>query len=100
MSLLFHSSSIDLDTLSHPLTELPMLKLDEFLCFLVNILFFHNLSRTHLLALSPPHIRLEDLNWFFSCVDTSELLHRVLVMMMVMRFVIGGVFEYHSCSAN
>lgn len=86
-----------LDALSHPLTELPMLKLDEFLCFLVHILFFGNLFCTHFLALSPPHIRIiEDLTRFFSCIGNSGLLHRVPVMMMMMRFVIGGVFKYHS----
>lgn len=94
-----------LGALSHPLTELRMLKLDEFLCFFVNILCFCNLSRTHLLALRPPHICiLVALNRFFSCKDSLELLHRVLVMMimmmMMMRFVIGGVFKNHSSIAN
>lgn len=91
-----------LGALSHPLTELRMLKLDELLSFFVNILCFCNLSRAHILALRPPHICiLEALDRFFGFKYRSELLHRVpmmMIMVMMMRFVTrtGGVSKYHS----
>lgn len=99
-----YSSLMDqtaLDALSRrPLTELPMLKLDEFICFLVNIYFFRSLSPTHSFALSPPHILiLQDMDRFFSCKGNSKLLHRVAVMTrMMMRFVVRGVSKCHSSS--
>lgn len=99
-----YSSPMDqtaLDALSRrPLTELPMLKLDEFICFLVNIHLFCSLSPTHSLALSPPHILiLQDMDRFFSCKGNSKLLHRVALMTrMMMRFVVRGVSKCHSSS--
>lgn len=77
-----------------PLTELPMLKLDEFICFLVNIHFFCSLS------LRPPHIcTLHDIDRFFSCKRNSKLLGGVPVMTrMMMRFVVREVSKCHSSS--
>lgn len=103
LCFLNYSSPMDqtaLDALSRrPLTELPMLKLDEFICFLVNIYFFRSLSPTHSLALSPPHILiLQDMDRFFSCKGNSKLLHRVAVMRMMMRFVVRGVSKCHFSS--
>lgn len=49
--LLFILRPHRLGALSHPLTELRMLKLDELLSFFVNILCFCNLSSAHILAL-------------------------------------------------